>query len=471
MNQPPNIPPGYGAPQQPAGYGPPPGNPGYPPQYPHQGPVPNSGSYSPPPQGHPQQAYAPPQSYPQQGYQQPHGIRGMTRQMFNPASYRQQGSGSYAAASFILALVGWFLCLGPLTWPISVLLGLIGLIGTKRAKGLSFAGVLISGTGIAMVAGFFALGMHVQFQQEELATEAGSPVVAAIEEFKSDNKRVPYSLEELVDMGYLPETWNMGTDDLSSYVKEDVANKKWTDFLRYKPGGDANWDGKTGFVEAARSDDPADWFDAMNLPVNAQAKDAQTYGLAFVGIDGIWNTNDDNAVKQDGEKYDLSKLWGGDDTTRDAMKKKRELRTMMNQVQTKITAAEAAIKQAQESLDKHALKLKDIIKKKGLRKEQVAKDTDAAAWLKLIGETNKRLLLTEQKRDKLSSTFNQLEVQMERLANQVELAKLADNKEELAKLQVLLDESKKAVENDGYFSNDLTDTDAGNQWLDDYYND
>ncbi|MBK9973956.1 MAG: hypothetical protein IPP14_04195 [Planctomycetes bacterium] len=463
MNQPPNpsgsnIPPGYGQPQSPPGYGAPQGAPGYPPQYGQQGPVPNSGSYQPPP---PQQ-YAPPQSYPQQ-----QGFRGMTRQMFNPASYRQQGSGSYAAASFILALVGWFLCLGPLTWPISVLLGLVGLIGTKRAKGLSFAGVLISGAGIAMVAGFFALGMHVQFQKAKLATEAGAPVVAAIEEFKSDNKRVPHNLEELVANGYLPETWDKGTDDLSSYVKETVAGKKWSDFLRYKAGESQTWNGG-GFIETIRSDDPDDWAEMFNVPTDRAAKEHQTYGLAFIGIDKQWSSSDDEAVKQDGDKFETAKLWGGDSTTRDAMKKKRELRTMMNQVQSKIKAATVAMEKAKADLEKHGAKVNEVIKRKGLKRDQVKKDPDAGEWLTLIGETNKRLLLTQEKVNKLTSTYNKLEVQMERLAGQVELAKLADSPDELAKLTQLIEESKKTVESESYFS-DMSDTEAANKWLDDYY--
>src|SRR5690606_41692178 len=114
MNQPPNsgmnVPPGYG--QTPPGYGPPPGAPQ---SYPQSGPVPASGSYMPPPQGR----------------------TGFTRQIFNPAMYRQPGSGSWAAASLILSLVSMIFCLG-LIAPLPLLIGLVGLVGNKRAKGLAF---------------------------------------------------------------------------------------------------------------------------------------------------------------------------------------------------------------------------------------------------------------------------------------------------------------------------------------------
>jgi len=462
MNQPPNpsgsnIPPGYGQPQSPPGYGAPQGAPGYPPQYGQQGPVPNSGSYQPPPQ--PQ--YAPPQSYPQQ-----QGFRGMTRQIFNPASYRQQGSGSWAAASLIISLVSFFLCLG-LIAPLSMIFGLVGMIGAKRAKGMAFAGFLIS---LLQVVGWglvFGLGIHQQFQGTKLANEAGAPVVAAIEEFKSDNKRVPHNLEELVANGYLPETWDKGTDDLSSYVKETVAGKKWSDFLRYKAGESQTWKGG-GFIETIRSDDPDDWAEMFNVPTDRAAKEHQTYGLAFIGIDKQWSSGDDEAVKQDGDKFETAKLWGGDSTTRDAMKKKRELRTMMNQVQSKIKAATVAMEKAKADLEKHGAKVNEVIKRKGLKRDQVKKDPDASEWLTLIGETNKRLLLTQEKVNKLTSTYNKLEVQMERLAGQVELAKLADSPDELAKLTQLIEESKKTVESESPFS-DMSDTEAANKWLDDYY--
>lgn len=466
MNQPPNVPPGYGAPQQPAGYGPPPSHPGF---TPPPGPVPHSGSYAPPPQGHPQQAYAPPQSYPQQGYQQPHGIRGMTRQMFNPASYRQQGSGSYAAASFILALVGWFLCLGPLTWPISVLLGLIGLVGTKRAKGLSFAGVVISGVGIAMVAGFFALGMHVQFQGEKLAAEAGAPVVAAIEEFKNDNKRVPHSLDELVAGGYLPETWNNGTDELSTFVRDAVQGKKWSEFLRYKPGENATWKGG-GFVEAVRSDDPDDWMDAFNIPnASTETKEYQTYGLAFIGTDGSWHTNDDEAVKQDGEKYDLQKLFGGgDNSTREITKKKRELQKMLQSLETKSAYYETALRKAEADLKEAEADLRKVASQRNLSTlQQIKGDKVANEHLQLIGETQKRLMIVEKKSKAAGDTHAQIKVKIKRLANQEEMAKLADSPEELAALDALIEESKKALdEKSGLGDLDkLSEQDAADEWF------
>ncbi|MHC4840252.1 MAG: DUF4190 domain-containing protein, partial [Planctomycetota bacterium] len=166
MNQPPNTPPGYGQP--------------YPPQQPQQqqSAVPHSASYP-----------------AQQGF------RGATRQIFNPASYKQPGSGSWAASSLIISLVSMFICLGLLS-PISLILGFIGLFGNKRGKGLAFAGFMLSLVQVTLWTAVFVFGGMAVIQSESNANYAGAPVVAAIEQFKEDNDCVPNSLQELVDGGY-----------------------------------------------------------------------------------------------------------------------------------------------------------------------------------------------------------------------------------------------------------------------------
>ncbi|MCA8937222.1 MAG: hypothetical protein KDB68_13570 [Planctomycetes bacterium] len=443
MNQPPNsgmnTPPGYGAPQQPPGYGPQ--------GHPQSGPIPNSGSYQPPP-----------------------GRSGFTRQMFNPASYRQAGSGSWAAASLILSLISMVLCLG-LIAPLPLILGLVGMVGNKRGKGLAFVGFILSALQVVGWVAIFTLGLHLQFQSATMAENAGKPVVAAIADFKNDNQRVPHSLQELVDNGYLPPTWDKGFEGIDSNVEEFVKGKKWQDFLAYEPGEDADWKGRPN--ESSGSDvsikgDFDDW--SINFPTgDDKPTEYQTYGLSFIGLDGDWSysSSDNEAVNQSPEEpYDLSQLWDGDATTRDAMKKKRELQVMLNKVDTKLGTIDKLIESAEASLKKHENRLFEIAEQKGLTRAQIKTDSDTKEWLKLIGETTKRLRITEKKKTELQSTRNKLEVQMERLANQVELAKLADNKEQLIELQKLLDESKEALdgEEDSYFTN-KSDDDFADEWL------
>ena len=78
--------------------------------------------------------------------------------------------------------------------------------------------------------------------------------------------------------------------------------------------------------------------------------------------------------------------------------------------------------------------------------------------------------ITQAKKSSLRSTRNKLEVSMERLNNQVEIAKLADNKEELAKLQQLLDESRQALdaEDDSFFA-DKSNDEFADEWLKDKF--
>lgn len=459
MNQPPNNmgsnipagygpPPGYGPQQGQPGYGAPPSGPGF--QQP-TGPMPQSGSYAPPP---PHSGYA--QPYPQQGF------RGMTRQMFNPASYRQQGSGSWAAASLILSLVSFFLCLGLIS-PLPMLFGLIGMIGNKRAKGMAFAGFVISAVQVVGWVAFMGLGMHLQFQSEEMSKQGGAPVVAAIEEFKADNGRVPSSLTELVVTGYLPETWEQGFDDTHDAVQKVVKGKKWHEFLRYKPGAEATWTG-SGYVDEEGKVSIENIFDVFEDFPSAD-KDYQNYGLVFIGVDNAWEATETAVPQAQDPKFDLISLWGGDATSREALKSKREIATMIRKVDAKLKAINDSEATNKNKLAEHEKKLRQIIADKGLSADQVKGDEDAGDWLKLVGETARLVKLTENKRTELNRTRNRLEVQMERLGNQVELAKLADSKDELAKLQLLLEESKKTLDADDSSFVKVTDEQAADEWL------
>jgi hypothetical protein len=348
--------------------------------------------------------------------------------------------------------------------------GLVGMVGNKRAKGLAFAGFLISLCQVGLWVAVMGLGFHQVYWAEEYAAQAGAPVVAAIDEFKKDNNRVPHSLEELVANGYLPEAWTTGTDSLDGAVKKAVEGRKWSEFLRYKPGGDAVWAGDTGFVQVMRSGDADDWADFLGVPARGDGppKEYQSYGLAFIGVDKTWHTTDDKPVKQE-TKFDLQTLFGGGDAkTREITQKRRELQKMLQSLENKAKYYETALTKAQNDLKEAEADLRKITKERGLRTlEQVKGDKVANEHLQLIGETQKRLLIVQKKNKDASDTHAQIKVKIKRLANQEEMAKLADSPEEIAALNNLIEESKKALdEKSGLGELDrLSEQDAAEQWF------
>ncbi|MCA8915161.1 MAG: hypothetical protein KDB90_07100 [Planctomycetes bacterium] len=443
MNQPPNsgmnTPPGYG--QTPPGYGPPP----------QSGPVPNSGSYQPPPQGR----------------------TGFTRQIFNPAMYRQPGSGSWAAASLILAIIGWVTlgCLGWLTWPLGLLFGLIGLVGTKRAKGMSFAGVILSGAGIACFIAFFALGFYVQFQGDTMAEQGGKPVVAAIEDFKKDHKRVPNTLDELITEGYLPATWTQGFEGIDSHVEDVVTGKRWDEFLAYKPGENATWVGKPGQNKKSLNveGDFGDW--SISLDGNEEGKTYQTYGLSFIGIDGISGTSDDKAVNQAPEEpYDLANLWSDDNNTRELSRKRRDLQRVATQLADKKDTLGGAVQKAEADLAQVEGEVRDLMRAKDLASfDEVKKDNKGAGLLKLAGATAKRLSVAQKKLQLVTAKIDDISIQVRLLENEEEMSKLADSPKEMAELVLLLEESQKVLD-DKVSLGDL-DTKADDVAADEWFKD
>ncbi len=432
MNQPPNM-------NQPSGYGPPTGA-GQPVQQPY------------------------PQAYPQP----PHGVRGFTRQIFHPSAYRQQGSGAWAAASLTLAIIGWVTlgCLGIITWPLGLLFGLIGMVGNKRAKGLSFAGFVLSGAGLAVGVGLFALGFHLNFMQEGIAESAGAPVVAAIAQFKEENERVPHDLGELVAMGYLPATWDQGLDDVEGHVREVVKGKQWDAFLRYKAGADAEWKGAGWNRDSGISMDLSNWELRIDGPQDPESVH-KTYGLVFVGIDGQWDTDDDTPVNQTPERpYDLSAVWGGDESTREAMKTQRELKTMVRRIDLQLGENQQRAERAQNRLAEHKQRLQDIMDRKGLRTfEQARADDEAGDWIKVAGETARLVQAVHAKDAELTRTRSRLEAQVAMLDTQVELAQLGGNKEEMARLKLLLDEGKKTLDADDSYFAKVSKEEAAEQWF------
>lgn len=424
MNQP-STPPGYG---QAPGYG------GPPPQ--------SSGAYP----------------------SQPQGVRGMTRQVFNPATYKKPGSASWAAASFILALVGWLTlgCLGILTWPLGLLFGLIGMFGNKRAKGLSFAGFLLSGIGLAGVVALFALGLWQLAWTESYAEQGGAPVVAAVEQFKADHERVPYSIEELVEQAYLPATWDHGLDELDDEVRGVVEGRRWEDFLAYAPGKDADWEGSPdGAVNIDLDLDRV----TINVPEEV-GENPQSYGLVFIGTDNEWKTYDDTPVNQAPEEpFELGRVWDADPETREAMTKQRQLKVMLRRMGERLDLIDGQLGSASEALEQHEERLRQIASEKGLSRDEIRTDPDTAEWLKLIGETARRLEITRLKKDDIQSKRNVLEAKVARLGNQVELSKIADSRDELSELESLLEESRQLLEGDGGYFADKSDSEFADEWL------
>ncbi len=445
MNQPPNDP--HAGMNTPSGYGPPPG---YPPQ---SAPMPQSGSYQ------PQPGYGPP---PMQHYPQAHGIRGMTRQMFNPAAYRQSGSGSWAASSLIISLVSFLFC-GFLS-PISLILGMVGLVGNKRAKGMAFAGVLLSLLQVGFWAIVMGAGMWQMMYTEEFAEQAGAPVVAAVEQFKEEHKRVPHSLDELVAGGYLPPSWDQGFDDVDSTVQGAVRGKKWGEFLRYKAGENPDWEG-SGYDGPSVKISGDNW--TIDFKDDATRKEHTTYGLVFCGVDGSWGGSDDAKVNQKPDKaFDLNTLWGGNEATRAAMKTQAELQRMMNQIDSKLKELAGSEQRAQASLSEQEDKLRTMMRDKNLRSlDDVKKDTNGNKRLKLVGETAALLKAVQNKQRQLMDKREGIEIEIDRMKNQVEWAKLAENKDELAKLTALLEESRETLEKeDSYFAG-VTESQAADEWF------
>jgi hypothetical protein len=391
---------------------------------------------------------------------QGHGFRNATRMMFNPASYRESGTGSYAAASLILSIVSIFTC--GLLSPIPLLLGLVGLIGNKRAKGLAMAGFLLS----LMQAGgwifIFGVGGYQVFYMSKYANQAGSPVVAAIEEYKKDhNGEVPATLEDLVSAGYLPPAWKDGLDGLSGDVRKTVEGKRWSEFLRYQPGEGENWKGGgSGFVAEDEADD---WMSSMAT----EKKASTTYGLAFIGVDGKWGSSDDHEVDQhEGKSFDLSVLGTGGKQMRDLAATKRELEKVRAQLGDRIKAYNDQLPQLRDDLRRYERQFEETCAKKGLATlEEVKGDVLAADQLALIGETVERINSRTQSLAKLRDKDDLIAVKLERLKGAQADAMLAENGEELAKLSALLDETKKALGEKETGLSALDKQNAGEKWF------
>ncbi|MEE9311335.1 MAG: hypothetical protein V3V10_02875 [Planctomycetota bacterium] len=416
--------------QQPPGYGQP-----YPPQN-QQQQVPNSAIYP-----------------------APQGFRGATRQIFNPASYKQPGSGSWAAASLIVSLVSMFLCLGLLS-PISLILGFVGLFGNKRGKGLAFAGFMISAVQVALWSAVLLFGGMAAYDAQGNADHAGAPVVAAIDQFKKDNDRVPASLQELVDEGYLPATWDQGFGDADEDVQDMVKGQKWDKFLSYEPGADSDWN--NGISLSKREVDG----DGSSEKSGSYTRKEQNYGLAFIGVDNIWGSTDDSAVEQHQDKvFDLTSLTNMDSKARDLNKTRNALKNRLKQLEARKTQLERDVTKVVDDLVKHEETLNRMARDRNLTtlKEVKANKITADALL-LIGETKKRQHLTNAQLMAIRDKIDAISIQVSRLANKEAMAKLGGSPELAAELELLLDESKEALDTDSFF-----DDTSGEKYADDWY--
>ncbi|CAG0987291.1 hypothetical protein PLCT2_02260 [Planctomycetaceae bacterium] len=453
-NQQPNVPPGYGAPQQ-----------GYPPQGQYSPPqgytaMPQSGPYMPPP---------PP----------PHGFRGATRMMFNPASYRQPGTGAFGTSSLIISIVSIFLC-GILS-PISLLLGFAGLIGKKTHKGAALAGVIISIIPAAFWIFVMTFGLHHAFNSDKYALQATAPVVAAIDEYKKDHEgTVPPSLETLVEEGYLPARWNAGLDDLDSPVKSLVEGKEWKEFLQYGPGTSVAQAPRPrrAIAKRGQGEDSADWLEGSEYDTTDEtpAKTGEkTYILKFIGVDNSWSTADDRAAVQNPEKkFDLSVFGGSNSSSmRELAQTKRKLEAAQKDAMAKIgTLNKNDLPKAQARLTDNEKELKKLAAKKNLQSKAAVKgDKDCAVWLKAIGQELQVIAAIENKIQRLESSLNSIKGSLANLRSQEAMAKLADNKQELAELQALLDDTTKELAKDdtSEFLGETKEAKAADDWLSEQY--
>ncbi len=419
-NQQPNVPPNYGPPQggyaQPQGYT----------------AMPQSGPYMPPPP--------------------PHGFRGATRQFFNPAAYRQPGTGAFGTSSLILSIVSIFLC-GILS-PISLLLGFAGLIGKKTHKGAALAGVIISIIPAAFWVLALTFGLHHAIYSEKYAAQAGGPVIAAIEEYKKDHDgKVPTTLDALVENGYLPSRWTAGLDDLDAPVRAAVEGKEWKEIFQYGPGTSSyaytQPISRRSSPRRAKTGDH-DWIDTSDdseagtdTPVVETTE--KVYWLKFVGVDGVWGNSDDTDVKQNPEKkFDLGAFGRGNtDTLRTLTQTKRELQGTIKDLNSKITRYTTEIPKEQKRLKESEDKLKALIRDKRLQDLAAIKsDPVGKERLALIGETRTRINAYVAKLKQLQDQRDIISIQVERIEGQESMAKMAESREELAKLAELLKSAK-----------------------------
>ncbi|MCC6148882.1 MAG: hypothetical protein IT461_01410 [Planctomycetes bacterium] len=450
-NQQPNVPPGYGAPGQ-----------SYPPQ----------GQYS-PPQGY----SAMPQSGPYMPPPPPHGFRGATRMMFNPASYRQPGTGAFGTSSLIISIVSIFLC-GILS-PISLLLGFAGLIGKKTHKGAALAGVIISIIPAAFWIFAMTFGLHHAFNSDKYALQATGPVVAAIDEYKKDHDgRVPPSLDSLVEEGYLPARWNAGLDSVDSPVKSLVEGKEWKEFLQYGPGSSYRFaPPPRRAVKRTGTEIREDWIDDGDDSAEPMvpATTEKTYVLKFIGVDGVWGNSDDrDAVQNPEKKFDLS-VFGGSNTSamRELAQTKRQLESAQQEALAKISSlTKNDLPKARQRLADNEKELKKLAAKKNLQSKAAIKaDKDCSVWLKAIGQELQVITAIENKMQRLESSLNTIKGSLANLRSQEAMAKLADNKQELAELQALLDNTTKELAKDetSEYLGDDAKSKAADDWLEDQY--
>jgi hypothetical protein len=421
--------------------------------------------YGPPPQGHPQQGPVPHQP-PPGGYPPPppQGMRGMTRQMFNPASYRQTGSGSWAASSLIISIVSIFMC--GLLAPLSLILGMVGMVGKKRAKGLAFTGFALSALQIAAWVILIAAGAWAIFQSESLANEAGAPVVAAVREFRDEHGRVPHNLNELVALGYLPTRWTEGLEGVSESVRETVEGKEWHEFLHYMPGRDANWtgDGWTQTLEGGRT--ALDDFFAEMSGEDREVRVHQTYGLVFIGVDSAFGSS--TAVDQSLE-FELMKLWGADPDTRQIAAKRRELQVMARQLDSRMEEYQAAKNRATAALERSERELRERIRENNLNtRDAIRADNIASSLLQLVGQERQTVAMAEAKIRNTGDTIRELGIQVRQLANEEERARLADSPGDyFARLTVLLEDSQKVLNTGGELGDldRLNVDDFADEWI------
>ncbi|MHC4841042.1 MAG: hypothetical protein ACYTDT_08835, partial [Planctomycetota bacterium] len=270
----------------------------------------------------------------------------------------------------------------------------------------------------------------------------------------------------------LPVAWNENFGDMPEDVVEVVKGTKWDKFIAYMPGKDSNWE-PGYFYETHDSTTPTiNEFDVSEIVEIPGAEVYKTYGLAFIGLDNEWGSYDDSPVEQDPETpFDLTSLTGGTPEMRDLNRTRIELNRRLKQLKQRKEQLDVALRSVISDLKAHEQTLRrlaDDPKRRYTTVEQFRGDKLTNSALKLIGETRKRQNLTMLQLNAISDKIEAIGIEVSRLKNQEAMAKLSDSPELAAELSQLLDESKKALDDDSYFD-DTSEDKYADEWFTENY--
>lgn len=265
---------------------------------------------------------------------------------------------------------------------------------------------------VAILCAFHTVGCG---GNKEVPVDAGTPVNVAIAKFKKDLGVLPTDIDELVDRGYLPRTWERGFSTLPEEIKKDVEGKKWTAFLDYYPGASSSQDGKAGH-----------WFQGNR----DTSKSTWALGHNGYACDQIHNLD-----------FDLEKLFSEVEQTRAELARRRDaLGSRLEQLRVEAPKADS-------DLETEATELKTRMKDKGLKSlDDIRVDPVAQRRLALIGEIRVRQAAIAEKLKRISDIHEMVLIELKRFDNQDAMVRIAESKAELASLATLLRTSKELLD-------------------------